>query len=222
MQGADVLQVQRRLTELGYLDGEADGVYGRLTIDAVAQFQRDSGLEKVDGKTGEETLERLFGAELMPRPTPTPTPTARPTATPAPTPTPTPMPRATAVPSAEGAPFDVVQKDIYIGETKTALMLGKADGQTIYPLCGIQMHRGYTCTASGGVWEMAAPSGGTVTLIAGEEDGRLDGAMGAVDDTLLLCDAPVYVYGSEVWVPAAVLSQIGLHIVELEEASVIW
>ena len=132
------------------------------------------------------------------------------------------MPRATAVPSAEGAPFEVVQKDIYIEEVKTALMLGKADGQTLYPLCGVQMHRGYTCTASGGIWEMVAPSGGTVTLIAGEEDGRMDGVMGAVDDTLLLCDAPVYVYGSEVWVPARILSQIGLHIVELEEASVIW
>ena len=222
MRGADVLLVQTRLIELGFLAGEADGVYGRLTVEAVERFQRASSLEKVDGKTGEETLERLFGKDVVPRATPVPTFTPQPTASPTPTPSPTPMPRSTAVPAAEGAPFDAAEKSVYVGETKITLLLGQAEGQTLYPLCGVLMHRGFDCTASGGVWETKGPSGETVTLYAQAQDGRVDGALGALGDTLLLCDAPVYVYGPEVWVPARVLSQIGLHIVELEEASVIW
>lgn len=60
--GAKVKQLQSRLSELGYLDGEADGVYGNDTRDAVILFQRTAGL-KADGKAGNATQSRLYAAD---------------------------------------------------------------------------------------------------------------------------------------------------------------
>jgi peptidoglycan hydrolase-like protein with peptidoglycan-binding domain len=40
----DVLTVQSRLIELGYLKGSADGSYGKMTVEAVATFQRANGI----------------------------------------------------------------------------------------------------------------------------------------------------------------------------------
>lgn len=43
--GGQVLKVQEALYEKGYLDSEADGVFGQMTADAVREFQQDNGLE---------------------------------------------------------------------------------------------------------------------------------------------------------------------------------
>ena len=54
----DVAEVQRRLRELGYLVGPADGVQGQQTTAAVMAFQRVNGLV-VDGIVGPQTLGAL-------------------------------------------------------------------------------------------------------------------------------------------------------------------
>lgn len=74
--GADVAYMQRRLIELGYLAGEADGQFGTGTLAAVKAFQRANGLT-VDGVAGTKTYGVLLSdaairADQAPTPTPTP------------------------------------------------------------------------------------------------------------------------------------------------------
>ncbi len=56
--GDAVKEVQKRLKELGYLTGSADGVFGEKTADAVKAFQKRNGLT-ADGVVGESTLKKL-------------------------------------------------------------------------------------------------------------------------------------------------------------------
>lgn len=51
--------VQRMLKRLGYCDGEIDGRDGPGTRSAVRSFQRDFGMEPVDGIAGAGTRARL-------------------------------------------------------------------------------------------------------------------------------------------------------------------
>jgi hypothetical protein len=53
--GDEVKQLQEALAALGYDVGEADGVFGAATEEAVKQFQADSGLG-ADGVAGPQTL----------------------------------------------------------------------------------------------------------------------------------------------------------------------
>lgn len=55
----DVLNMQTRLKELGYLTAEYGGVYGEITVEAVKQFQTENGLE-VTGDADVKTLEAIF------------------------------------------------------------------------------------------------------------------------------------------------------------------
>jgi len=61
MRGQNVVEVQKRLLELGYQPGVPDGAYGPTTAAAVSAFQRDQGLE-ADGIVGPRTLTALQGA----------------------------------------------------------------------------------------------------------------------------------------------------------------
>ncbi len=56
--GSEVKELQQKLTQLGYQLGQADGVYGKKTEDAVKRFQKNRGL-KVDGIAGEKTIKEL-------------------------------------------------------------------------------------------------------------------------------------------------------------------
>jgi hypothetical protein len=56
--GAQVTDLQRTLTGLGYSTGAADGNYGPATQSAVARFQRASGITS-DGIFGSQTLSAL-------------------------------------------------------------------------------------------------------------------------------------------------------------------
>ena len=56
--GEDVRLVQQKLIRYGYLDGSADGVFGKATYDAVVWFQRKNGLT-ADGVVGASTLAAL-------------------------------------------------------------------------------------------------------------------------------------------------------------------
>jgi membrane-bound lytic murein transglycosylase B len=56
---AEVQEVQRRLTKLGFDTGGTDGRVGRDTMVAVRAFQRKTGLEPADGYAGLKVLSRL-------------------------------------------------------------------------------------------------------------------------------------------------------------------
>lgn len=61
--GDDVLELQRRLTELGFDVGRVDGIFGARTGDALREFQRNVGLP-ADGTCGPGTFKAL--ARLAP------------------------------------------------------------------------------------------------------------------------------------------------------------
>lgn len=57
-EGIAVREIQRRLKQWGYYEGEVDGIYGSETADAVRFFQQTNGLSS-DGIAGSATLEAL-------------------------------------------------------------------------------------------------------------------------------------------------------------------
>jgi len=56
--GADVVQLQRKLRSLGYLEGRADGFFNKDTETSLQRFQHDNGLKET-GMTDQETLDLL-------------------------------------------------------------------------------------------------------------------------------------------------------------------
>ncbi len=62
--GDDVADLQQRLSALGFDTGRVDGIFGRLTSSALADFQRNVSLP-VDGILGASTLREL--KRVMPR-----------------------------------------------------------------------------------------------------------------------------------------------------------
>lgn len=82
--GSDVIRLQKKLIALGYLKGEADGIYGRDTEKAVGDFQYMHALKR-DGAAGVKTLRLLYESEALSTmppsgrlPSVTPAPTAEP------------------------------------------------------------------------------------------------------------------------------------------------
>ena len=58
----EVKRLQKRLIDLGYLSGSADGKFGPATEAALTEFQKNNGLE-ADGKAGTKTQNKLYGDE---------------------------------------------------------------------------------------------------------------------------------------------------------------
>lgn len=56
--GAEVKDLQKRLVQIGYQAGKADGIYGDNTAAAVKRFQQNRGL-KADGIAGSKTIGEL-------------------------------------------------------------------------------------------------------------------------------------------------------------------
>lgn len=56
--GPTVVEIQRRLKNWGYYNGNVDGIYGYRTYSAVVKFQRKNGLSP-DGIVGRQTLAAL-------------------------------------------------------------------------------------------------------------------------------------------------------------------
>ena len=56
--GSNVVKVQQRLIQYGYMTGTADGRYGEATRNAVLRFQRKNGLT-ADGRVGARTAAAL-------------------------------------------------------------------------------------------------------------------------------------------------------------------
>lgn len=59
MTGEEVIQLQKALSEQGYLKGSADGIYGVKTESAVRAFQKKNKL-KIDGIAGSQTQNALY------------------------------------------------------------------------------------------------------------------------------------------------------------------
>jgi len=57
-QGSDVAILQQRLKDLNFYNGKVDGIYGKMTENAVRKLQQTYGL-KVDGKAGDSTYRFL-------------------------------------------------------------------------------------------------------------------------------------------------------------------
>ncbi len=57
----EVREMQKKLKELGYYKGSADGDFGPATEKAVKAFQKANGLT-ADGKAGQKTLAKLYGS----------------------------------------------------------------------------------------------------------------------------------------------------------------
>ena len=101
--GSQVTTLQRRLNELGYNAGAADGIFGIRTYNAVIKFQRENGLA-VDGIVGKNTINKLYatsGSKPEPKPTPAPTPKPEPEPKPTPKPDPKPTPKPEPTPAPE-------------------------------------------------------------------------------------------------------------------------
>lgn len=67
--------IQQRLIELGFLTGNADGIFGPRSVAALTAFQEFCGLDAT-GEQNETTLALLFGDPAA-LPTPSPTPIAK-------------------------------------------------------------------------------------------------------------------------------------------------
>ena len=77
--GSEVKKVQQALIDAGYNVGKtgADGVFGKNTLEAVKQYQKDNGLT-VDGIVGKITSGSLFGSDTKKETKPTATPATTP------------------------------------------------------------------------------------------------------------------------------------------------
>ena len=60
--GSAVAQLQRALISLGYLSGNADGIYGSATAAAVRSFQQKKGID-ADGVIRADTWAALLGVK---------------------------------------------------------------------------------------------------------------------------------------------------------------
>lgn len=65
----DVMALQKRLDDLGYLSVAPTGYYGELTVEAVKLFQKENGLTE-SGEPDLETLNLLFSNDAKKNPTP--------------------------------------------------------------------------------------------------------------------------------------------------------
>ena len=71
--GHDVVLLQQKLSEIGYLRGSADGIFGSNSTDAVFRFQAANGLPEY-GIVDADTYYALFSDLAVAGPEPTPTP----------------------------------------------------------------------------------------------------------------------------------------------------
>lgn len=225
MEGEDVKLMQRRLYQLGYYLGEIDGVFGLGTRTAVYGFQRAHKLEKIDGKIGPESIARMFGKNVIVKPTPTPSPT--PTATPSPTPTatPKPTPKPTPTPDASIAAFELVESKAFVGGEGVALMLGESeDGKMLYPLSGVLAWLDFDSSYAAGSWQFVhRETGEEIALMTDGQNGLCPGAMGSCGGAIFLADEAcrVYVLGEEVFVTEEMLGTLGVSVLVVEGVPVI-
>ena len=225
MEGEDVRLLQRRLYQLGYYLGKVDGVFGLGTRTAVYGFQRAHKLEKVDGKIGPESISRMFGKNVVIKPTPTPSPTPKPTPSPTPTPTPKPTPAPTPTPDASIAAFALREANALVGGTGVELMLGESqDGKRLYPLSGVLAWMDFGVSYAAGSWQFVnRETGEEIALMTDGQNGLCAGAMGSCAGAIFLADdvCRVYVLGEEAYVTEDMLACMGVSVLLAEGVPVI-
>lgn len=64
-QSSDVLAIQNRLSDLGYLSIKPTGYFGESTVEAVKEFQINNELKRRDGVADKNTIERLFSTSAF-------------------------------------------------------------------------------------------------------------------------------------------------------------
>lgn len=82
-QGDQVLAMQSRLDELGYLDTDYDGHFGEYTASCLRDFQRENGLEET-GVADQDTQRKLFSRSAAAKGGASPSPGASPSVSPEP------------------------------------------------------------------------------------------------------------------------------------------
>ena len=65
----DVMALQKRLDDLGYMTVEPTGYFGDLTVSAIKDFEKSNSMEE-KGKADFETLTKIFSTEAKKRATP--------------------------------------------------------------------------------------------------------------------------------------------------------
>ena len=224
MQGEDVAYVQNRLHELGYLNGEADGRYGRQTEQAVMKFQRRNGLNKIDGKTGSETLNRLFSRDALETELDTPAPAAETDAwdLPAVIPTPRLLPSPTPSLNLKALSFPAEMTEVFIGEKAFSLPMVYEEERVYYPLSGLMTKLGYHYDIQDGSWVFQARQSDTVMILGNETDGLMEYVMGAVGNALFMEEESAFAGQREIWVGSRLLRRLGLCVVEKNGVYVVW
>ena len=224
MQGEDVAYVQNRLHELGYLSGEADGRYGRQTEQAVLKFQRRNGLNKVDGKAGSETLNRLFSRDALEAELETPVPPeeAETGDMPVIIPTPQALPSPTPPLDLKTLSFPAEMAEVFIGEKAFSLPVVYENERVYYPLSGLMTNLGYHCEIQDGSWVYQARQSDTVMILGSETDGIMEFVMGSVGNALFMEEESAFAGQREIWVGSRLLRRLGLCIVEKSGVYVIW
>lgn len=158
--GDRVKKLQKRLIELGYLTGEADGVFGNQTYRALLTFQKRNGLDR-DGVAGDMTQTFLYeNPDVIPaESTPTPPPTS------------TPAPEATlALPEASAAPA-LLEADVILNGAPLAI-LRQEDGVIVsakprlWDIGGEQLLSLRDMDAALEDWSLSVAENGTITLSA--------------------------------------------------------
>ena len=201
MEGEDVRLLQRRLYQLGYYLG------------------------KVDGKIGPESISRMFGKNVVIKPTPTPSPTPKPTPSPTLTPTPKPTPAPTPTPDASIAAFALREANALVGGTGVELMLGESqDGKRLYPLSGVLAWMDFDCSYAAGSWQFVnRETGEEIALMTDGQNGLCAGAMGSCGGAIFLADdvCRVYVLGEEAYVTEDMLACMGVSVLLAEGVPVI-
>lgn len=143
--GADVREMQAKLQEYGYYQGEIDGAYGNQSRQAVEQFQYMHGLA-VDGIAGRRTLTVLYESSEIRLPqggeaaTPTPeaqlavaiTPSPEPDGTPIPVLTATPVPTQKPSPTTEPLPVEALEGCTVVVNGTSVEMKVYRQGDVIY------------------------------------------------------------------------------------------
>lgn len=139
-----VRELQERLQEFGYYDGEIDGAYGNQTRQAVEKFQYMHGLT-ADGIAGRHTLTVLYESDEIRLPegaTPTPEPTIAAQLSVAITPPPvdasfvpvltaTPEAKPASIPTAVPQPITVMPYSVVVAGESTELTAYQ-QGETVY------------------------------------------------------------------------------------------
>lgn len=157
--GDDVFELQGRLQFLGFYKGDLDSIFGWRTLQAVKNFQREFGLQHVDGVAGAKTKLKLWEASKEWRPTAPPAGTGTTAATPPP---PVNIPSANNMGLSEqdinlmaNAVYGEARGEPYVGQVAVAAVILNRIKDPNFPntISGVIFQpRAFTAVADGQIW----------------------------------------------------------------------